>query len=76
MHYGYVLLVAEVYEKKIGINRILSLYPSLHNLWTPYMGSNSTIWPNQNSFLNQCVSYHIFEGVLYEICEPDYIGLS
>ena len=69
MYYDYYLLVMRGYDKNYGNTEFLSLYQNLQKLQTPVKGAKFIFRQKQKYFLNQCMSVHIFWGVLYYICE-------
>ena len=74
MYYDYYLLVMQVYDKNYGNATYLRLYQNLHNFQNPIQGVKLYFGQKQKYFLNQCISVHIFWGVLYYICEIDQIS--
>ena len=64
----------QVYYKNYGNTDFLSLYQNLQNFQTPVQGVKIFFHQKQKYFLNQCISVHIFWGVLYYICEIDHIS--
>ena len=74
MYYDYYLLVMRGYDKNYGNTEFLSLYQNLQKFQTPVQGVKKIFRQKQKYFLNQCISVHIFWGVLYYICEIDHIS--
>ena len=80
MYYDYYLLVMRVYDKNYGNTEFLSLYQNLNTFQTPVQGVKLFFCQKQKYFLNQCISVHIFWGILYwntrtELLNNDLLGV-